>query len=557
MKKRFARYTRTRKIAWQAFKVLYKTGLFPNLRPGAIRQTLRDMKRGRRGNLAIVHFHSLLGAERPALVEIAKDGQQRCWNFGQMEQRIHQLTHGLARLGIGPGDRVGTFLHNSPASLELNAALGAVGGTNVQIGYRLKAAEVAYLLGDSGGKVLFFAHDLAPVVEELLAQNVLPREKCISVGNAPGFQSYEALLAASGPATEPMILARSGFGGMMTYTSGTTGRVKGATRDFRRMGLEPILNFAQEFPLRHDERHLVVCPLYHSAAMLFVILVLATGGCNELLAQFEPEAVLQAIERERITSTFMVPTMLARIVALPRETLRKYDLSSLRWIMSGAAPLPTETARRVEDIFGPILYNFYGATETGVVTVAKPGEHTSRPGTIGRIIGGNEIRILDNKGKDVTPGLVGELYVKNSMMIQGYHNNSEATDAAQRDGFFSVGDLAYQDRDGYYYLADRKSDMIISGGVNVYPWEIEQRLHEHPAVQDVAVLGVPDREWGESVAAFVVLKPGCQATAAELIDHVRETLADYKRPRRIEFVASLPRNPTGKLLKRELRAQLQ
>jgi fatty-acyl-CoA synthase len=223
--------------------------------------------------------------------------------------------------------------------------------------------------------------------------------------------------------------------------------------------------------------------------------------------------------------------------------------------MSGAAPLPTDLARRVEDTWGPILYNFYGATETGLVTIAKPGEHTARPGTIGKMIGGNEIRLLDGDGREVPVGQVGELYVKNSMLMDGYHNNRAATQAASKDGFLSVGDLAWRDADGYYYLADRKTDMVISGGVNIYPWEIEQRLHEHPAVQEAAVVGVPDPEWGETLAAWVVLRDGMRATGEELAEHVRATLADYKRPRRWTFVDALPRTPTGKILKRELKEQ--
>jgi fatty-acyl-CoA synthase len=225
-------------------------------------------------------------------------------------------------------------------------------------------------------------------------------------------------------------------------------------------------------------------------------------------------------------------------------------------IMSGAAPLPTPVARRVENTFGPILYNFYGATETGWVTLALPGEHTARPGTIGRAVGGNQIRLLDSDGHEVPSGEVGEVYVRNAMLIRGYDANQQATRAAMRDGFFSVGDLAYVDADGYYYLVDRKSDMVISGGVNIYPWEIEQRLHAHPAVQEAAVVGIPDEEWGESLAAFIVLRPGRSATADELTEWVRDELADYKRPRTLVFVDRLPHTSTGKVLKHELKQQL-
>jgi fatty-acyl-CoA synthase len=191
------------------------------------------------------------------------------------------------------------------------------------------------------------------------------------------------------------------------------------------------------------------------------------------------------------------------------------------------------------------------------VSIARPGEHTARPGTIGRLLGGNEARLLDEAGRPVADGQVGELYVRNAMMMDGYHADSGATADASREGFISVGDLAYRDADGYYYLADRKSDLVISGGVNIYPQEIEQRLYAHPAVQEAAVVGVPDPEWGERLVAFVVLRRQARVTAEELIEHVREQLADFKRPREVFFVESLPRNPTGKVLKGELRAQAQ
>jgi fatty-acyl-CoA synthase len=510
---------------------------------------------GVKGPSAVVHLHATYDPLRPAVV----CGDLRL-SYGELEQRINQLTHALGRLGMGPGQRIASFLFNCAEYLELHAALQTVGGQNVQIGFRSKAPEVAYILENAAPRALLFHAELAPVIEEALAlvadKNVpLARERCIAIGAAPGFGSYEELLAGQ-DAAAPARVEGGGYGGIMVYTSGTTGRAKGASRDFKRMGYEPVLDFVSRFPLRRDERHLVVCPLYHSMAPAFVTMVSIVGGCNVILRHFEPEPVLRTIERERITSMLVVPTMLSRLMALPPETLRRYDTSSLRFIMSGAAPLPTETARRVEETFGPILYNFYGATETGLVTLALPGEHTARPGTIGRLIGGNQVRILDGEGREVPDGQVGEIYVRNSMLMDGYHGNQKATDDATREGFLSVGDLGYRDADGYFYLADRKTDMVISGGVNIYPWEIEQRLHEHPAVHEVAVVGVPDAEWGESLAAFVVLRAGATVADGELDGWVRAALADYKRPRRYQFVDALPRNPTGKVLKRELKARM-
>jgi fatty-acyl-CoA synthase len=305
--------------------------------------------------------------------------------------------------------------------------------------------------------------------------------------------------------------------------------------------------------MRHDDRHLVVCPLYHSAAPAFVGMLFGLGATVVIMDQFDPEAVLACIQRERITCSFFVPTMLGRLAALPAEVRRRYDTSSLRWMVSGAAPLPTETVRRFQESFGAIVWNFYGATETGLVTLAGPEDHLARPGTIGRLLRGNEVRICDEEQEEVPTGEVGELYVRNSMLITGYHADEEATRRSMSDGFFSVGDLGRIDADGYIYLASRKHDMVISGGVNIYPREIEDHLHSHPEIADAAVIGVPDPDWGESLMAFVVRRPGADLSSEEVVQYCREALADYKRPRQVRFVDELPRNPTGKVEKNELR----
>jgi fatty-acyl-CoA synthase len=550
--RRLIKLKRVVDVVSRGARLFKQAGLVRSVSPLAALKLMRDR---RRGSLGVIHFHAVSDPLRPAIV----DGEQRL-NYAELEARIHRLTHALAELGIGPGERIATLLYNCHEYAELTAALGAVRGVSAQIGFRLKPPEVAYLLKNSGARALLFHGDLAATVEQALAHpeegTTITRDQCIAVGGAPGFRSFEELLERGDP-TEPRLLTGAGFGGVMVYTSGTTGHSKGAKRDFARMGYLQVFDFLSQFPIARDERHLVLCPMYHSMGLAFATFVTLVGGCNVIVRHFDPEETLRLIERERITSTLVVPTMLTRIIALGPEVLRKYDLSSLRWIMSGAAPLPTELARQVEDAVGPILYNFYGSTETGLVTLARPGEHTARPGTIGRAIAGNDIRLLDGEGQEVPEGQVGELFVKNGMMMDGYHDNREATQQAMREGFITVGDLAWRDADGYYYLADRKTDMVISGGVNIYPWEIEQRLHMHPSVQEAAVVGVPDPEWGETLVAFVVLRAGRTATPTELIDHVRAELADYKRPRRVVFVDALPRNPTGKVLKRELKTQAQ
>jgi fatty-acyl-CoA synthase len=352
----------------------------------------------------------------------------------------------------------------------------------------------------------------------------------------------------------PRAASRSAEGGVIVYTSGTTGKPKGADRSLGDMSMSAVLDFMVQVGMRHDDRHLVVCPLYHSAAPAFCGMMLALGATLTLVDHFDEREVLGLIERHRLTSAFMVPTMLQRLADLPQDVLAAHDSSSLRWVCSGAAPLPTGTARDFQAAFGFLLWNFYGATETGLVTLAGPFDHAARPGTVGKALAGNQLRIVDEGGHEVPVGQVGEVYAKNGMLIRGYHGNREATDEATRNGYLSVGDLGRMDDEGYLYLASRKHDMIISGGVNIYPREIEHQLLEHPDIVDVAVVGVPDQRWGEAVKAFVVRRRGSSLSESEIEAHCRQGLADFKRPRHIAFVEELPRNPTGKVLKRELRA---
>jgi fatty-acyl-CoA synthase len=345
----------------------------------------------------------------------------------------------------------------------------------------------------------------------------------------------------------------SGEGGVIIYTSGTTGSPKGASRSWKDTDIFSVADMMKQTGMRSDDRHLVVCPLYHSAAQAFVKMMTALGATIIVADHFDAEETLCLIEAEKVSSIFLVPTMMVRINALDDDTRSKYDCSSLRWVMSGAAPLATATAADFQKNFGPVLYNFYGATETGTVTLATPADHNAKPGSVGRALRGNEIRILDDEGEEVAPGEIGELYVRNGMLIGGYHKNPEATQDSFREGFFSVGDLARIDSEGYVFLASRKHDMVISGGVNIYPREIEEVLHCHEGVVEAAVIGVPDEEWGEALQAFVVPRAGYKLTDIEIFDHCKSHLAGYKQPRSIVFLEELPRNATGKILKRELR----
>jgi fatty-acyl-CoA synthase len=535
-------------------KVMRAIGVATPVRPRRLAQFLKGARQTRVGPHLAVMFHAAAHPEKEALVEYGAHGVRR-FTWGEFDATINRLAHALVARGVRGGSRVALMLPNGSEYLIAQQALARLGATAVQIGYRLKPAEIAFILTNSEPTVTLVQAEFLDAMREARTQ-ANRTGPMIVIGGDRGLSSddtdWERALAAASPELPPRVKGGDG-GGVIVYTSGTTGKPKGANRSWRRTGFESVADMMLQVGMRADDRHLVVCPLYHSAAPAFVAIMFSVGATVVLMNHFDPEGALGIIQRERITSSLMVPTMLIRIANLPAETRAKYDTSSLRWIMSAAAPLTTEAARRFMDAFGPVLWNFYGATETGLVTLAGPGDHVNRPGTIGRALRGNEIRLLDDAGKQVAPGQVGELYARNSTLISGYHNNDEATDSAQREGFFSVGDMGRIDAEGYYFLESRKHDMVISGGVNIYPREIEDHLNTHPAILEAAVIGVPDPEWGETLRAFIVLRGTQPISETEVIEYCRLALADYKRPRKVTFLAELPRNPTGKVLKRELR----
>jgi fatty-acyl-CoA synthase len=536
-------------------RLVRSTGLAGAFRPAKLPGFARAAFGTRLGPHLAVMFHAHNTPDKEAIVEPLADGRTRRLTWRDLDRAVNQLAHALVARGVRGGDRVALMLPNGSDYLIAQQALTRLGATMVQIGYRLKSAEVAYILGHAEpAATLVHGQYEATMATARTAAGA--RDPLLVVGAAPGTtpsERWEDAVAAVTEAGPPRATDGDG-GGVIVYTSGTTGKPKGAARTWKQTGIDAVADMMAQVGMRHDDRHLVVCPLYHSAAPAFVAITMALGGTVVLMNHFDPEGALALIARERITSVLVVPTMLGRLAALPDEVRARHDLRSLRWVMSGAAPLATDTARRFQAAFGPILWNFYGATETGVVTLAGPADHVARPGTIGRAVHGNAVRLLDAAGAEVAPGEVGELFARNSMLIGGYHRNAEATRASMRDGFFSVGDLARRDADGFYYLEARTHDMVISGGVNIYPREIEDRLAAHPAILEAAVIGVPDADWGEALRAFVVRRPDMPLDEAAVIAWCRDGLADFKRPRSVVFLDELPRNPTGKVLKRELRA---
>ncbi|HEX6348885.1 MAG TPA: AMP-binding protein [Candidatus Dormibacteraeota bacterium] len=493
----------------------------------------------------ILSLHAQNQPDRTALICAGQEV-----TFAQLNGRANRVAHAVAALGAQPDDRAAVMAYNSIAGYEISGGLRKAGLIGVPINFRLRGPEVAYILNDSGASIVFAGPEFVPVVEAARTE-VEGERHYIAIGAAdppPGWLRYEELLAT---AEETEASGGGMLGASMIYTSGTTGHPKGAFRK-QGVGLELALQSIQIFGLRPDDVHLMAGPGYHSAVGYFSLLTILLGGTVVVMPKFDAEQALRLIAERRCTTTFMAPVLVQRILDLPEEVRARYDSSSLRALIVGAAPFPFSLKERAVAAFPDALFEFYGATETGVNLVLRPEEQLLKPGSCGRPTETTEILLLDDDGRPVRDGEPGLLWVRNSSLAT-YYNNPEATERSQRDGFFTVGDIAYRDTDGYYYICDRKIDMVISGGVNIYPAEVEAALHAHPAVRDAAVIGVPDADWGESVKAVVALQPGAAAGEQELIDWCGERLADYKRPRSVDFVAELPRDQAGKLLKRKIR----
>ena len=548
-----ARAARTELLLARAgAQVLRRTGIAGDVTPAGAIALVKH--RGKTNPATLLRYHAENTPHRTALIHATAEGD-RAYSFLELDDQIARYASGLAALGVGRRDRVVLVLKNVPELLLLQHALARLGAAAVAVSWRSTAPELAYVLENSGAKGLFFDCEAAEPARAALAKSGAAVEgRAFSVrGAVDGFRAASELLQA---APGRLDVATSEEAAVVIYTSGTTGKPKGAVRKFSRASRLPVLAFIAETPLKVGQTHLAVCPLYHSTAYAFVNLAHSLGDCVVLLDGFEPRAFLDAVERFGVHHTAVVPTMLHRLLELGDAELRRHDLSSLVAIFTGGAPLSPALAIRVMDALGDKLFNFYGATETGLVTLATPSCIRAAPDSIGRAIEGNEILLVGDDGRPVPRGEVGELYVRSGNLVAGYHKNEDATRASMMDGYFSVGDLARVDEAGRYFLEGRKRDMIISGGVNVYPREVEDALSAHPAVFDAAVVGVPDPEWGERVHAVVELRAGCACTEAELLAFAKLRLAGPKRPRGLTIVERLPRNPTGKVLKRELREQL-
>lgn len=483
--------------------------------------------------------------DRPAVVE---DGAVT--TYGELNAEVNRLANGLRGLGVATGERLIWCAPNSRQVLVTMHACRKLGVVAIPLAYRLTAPEMAFVVSDSGASVL---------VADAERANALPgvRNCIVFGGESPGWTNWDELVAAAS-AEEPPPPEGDSLGTAMMYTSGTTGRPKGAVRSRTDRALLGAMLAALRFPGGPGEVHITTGPLYHAGPNAFALITHITGGTIVVMRRFDAADWVRLVSEHGVTSTFCAPTHMKRVVALPPGVLAAADFSSLRSLIVNAAPVPYALKEEIVAKLGDgFLFEVYGSTELGIDTVLAPEDQLRKPGSCGRPYGGIELRIVGAGGAELPAGEEGDLYVRTAMAIDGYHGAASEPASAGDTGWMSVGDIAYLDDEGYLYICDRRDDLIITGGMNVYPAEVEAVLHAHPDVQDAAVIGLPDPEWGERVHAIVQPWPDragdidLEALAAHAAGH----LAGFKRPRSWEVRDVLPRTETGKLLKRDLRRE--
>jgi long-chain acyl-CoA synthetase len=512
----------------------------------------------------LVQHHAATRAGDAALID-----ESGVTTWAELDDRVNRAVHALRGLGLGTHDTIALFCGNRREFFEVFLAAAHGGWVVVPVNWHWVADELAYVIQNSGATAVLVDERFIEVAQ-VAAED--PRTERVhtwvvldgGTGAVPeGFESYERLLAAA-PADPP---ADTSMGGPMFYTSGTTGFPKGVRSALATTGVPPevLQLIAGSFtgmlglPGGDDGGVSLLCgPAYHSAQWVFSMFPLLNGATVVMQHRFDAGEVLELIDRHRVTTVHLVPTQFIRLLRLPAEVRAAFDGSSLRVVYHGAAPCPEQVKRQMLDWWGPIISEYYGGTEAGFVSVISAEEWLRRPGSLGRPVDVMEVAILDDDGALCPPGVPGQVWFRSKLGSDfEYHGDPDKTRQAHRDGGWgTLGDVGFLDAEGYLTLSDRRIDMIISGGVNIYPAEIEGVLQSHPAVADAAVFGIPDDEMGESAMAVVQpVEPGAGSDelAAELLGHVRAHLAGYKVPRRLEFTDALPRTPTGKLLKRVLR----
>ena len=500
-------------------------------------------------------FWSLAQEDPEYLALVEPDGTEI--KAGELLARSNQLVHGLRQLGLKPGDAIATVLPNGAPVFELYLAALQAGWYLVPINHHLVGPEIAYIVSDSEAKAFVGHERFADECRAAAKEFSLPAEAMFSIGSIPGFRSYDELKDGQ-PASLP---ADRTTGAVMNYTSGTTGKPKGVRRplsgvspEASALGFGGIL-FLFGIQPQDNNVHLVGSPLYHTAVLTFSGAAIHIGHTIVVMDKWTPEGMLERIERYRVTHSHMVPTQFHRLLALPDGVKNKYDLSSLRHMIHAAAPCPPDIKRAMIEWWGPVIDESYAASEGGG-TLVTTEDWLKKPGTVGKPWPISQIAIFDDDGNELPPNDIGTVYISMQTGDFEYYKDKEKTQKNRIGKFFTVGDVGYLDDDGYLFLCDRKSDMIISGGANIYPAEIESVLLTHPKVGDAAVFGIPHEDWGEEVKAVIEPADGVAPTpelAAEILEFCAGKLAKFKTPKSIDFTDEMPRDPNGKLYKRKLR----
>jgi long-chain acyl-CoA synthetase len=485
------------------------------------------------------------------------DPEERKQTAGELLAAANRTVHGLRALGLQQGDVVAVVLPNGAPMIEMYLATMQAGMFLVPINHHLTGPEIAYIVQDSGAKVFIGAARFVDVCSRAVQETGFPERNRFAVGPMTGFRPYEDLRAGQ-PDTMP---ADRIAGQVMNYTSGTTGRPKGVRRKLIPLDPDSVFElyamFLALFGIQPEGSgvHLCGSPLYHTAVLMFAGGSLHYGHSLVVMDKWTPEDTLRLAEKYRATVTHMVPTQFHRLLALPEEVKKRYDVSSWTHVIHAAAPCPVDVKRRMLEWWGPVIYEYYAASEGGG-TMVGPEDWLKYPGTVGRPWAGADVKIFDDDGNACPTGQPGTVYMSLGQADFEYHKDKEKTEKGRIGGYFTVGDIGYLNEDGYLFLCDRKIDMIISGGVNIYPAEIESVLLSHPKVGDAAAFGIPHPEWGEEVKAVIEPAPGVEpgpALADEILAFCEDRLAKYKRPKSIDFIQVMPRDPNGKLYKRKLR----
>lgn len=483
---------------------------------------------------------------------------EKRFTYLEFNQRINQLAHALMAKGIRKGDKVALMLVNCNELFEIMFACAKIGAVYVPINSRFVGPEIKHVLTNSEALAVIYGKEFDEEVTAAV-QQVEGIDLLVSVGGQSEHATldYEQWIKEY-PVNEPEL--EEALNELDTvcimYTGGTTGYPKGAVRSHRSMYLVGLL-FSIEFGIGRREKGLVSGPLYGAAALSTSMPNLFVGNSLHILPSFHPVEVLKAIDEEKSNNTFLAPPMFDAIFSLPEEVLEKYDVTSMQTLISVGAPLHSSTKEKVLSFFSEAdLNEFYGATEHGGSTNLFPEYQNQKDRSVGLPMLGMEVKLVNDSGKEVAAGEPGEFLVKGITLCDEYYKNEEATAEAFQGDWLGLGDMGIRDEDGFYSIVDRKQDMILSGALNVYPAEIEGVLHRHPKIKDVAVIGVPDEKWGESVMAVVVLKQGMTADEAEIIDFCEGEMAGYKKPKQVTFLDDLPRSLQGKLLKYKLREAL-